>query len=100
MSKSKSKPVVSEFVVDKGVGVNWETNANGWGLEHGPYIAVLMHPVKGMTFRGPFISEDAANLWVLNEGSAEAMRYYGELSESRWYVESLHVPTHHKEFDE
>lgn len=86
----------SRYVVDAGVGVRWETNKNGWGLERTPAVAVMHHPIKGMTVHGPFLDEDAAHTWVRNNGDAEVMDYYGDTSTSQWFVIPVYVPTHPK----
>ena len=83
-----------KYVLDAGVGVNLKPNVNGWGADSPPHLAVLVHPLKGMTFWGPFITETAAHEWVRREGDGAAMEYYGERGESRWFVAQLFVPTH------
>lgn len=89
--KAKKK---SGYVLDDGVGVKWDTNKHGWGLEQAPHIAVLIHPIHGMSVWGPFVSEDAAHAWVRRDGDGAAMHYFGTPGESRWHVTMIHVPTH------
>ena len=52
------------YDLDAGVGVNWATNDYGWGLNEMPHMAVLLHPLQGMTLWGPFVNEDAAHAWI------------------------------------
>lgn len=85
-----------KYELDAGVGVNWETNAYGWGLEQMPYMAVLHHPIHGMALYGPFVSEDAAIAWIHKEGDATAFQYYGRVSRTCWLTAAIHVPTHPK----
>ena len=47
--KAAVKPKTPGYDLDAGVGVQWATNDYGWGLEEMPHMAVLMHPLQGMT---------------------------------------------------
>jgi hypothetical protein len=94
--KAAVKPKTPGYDLDAGVGVQWATNDYGWGLEEMPHMAVLMHPLQGITLWGPFVNEDAAHAWVRKEGDGAAMHYYGETGVSRWCVAGIHVPTHPK----
>lgn len=84
------------WVLDDGVGVSLAPNPHGWGVDNAPHIAVLMHPIKGMSFWGPFVDEDAAHRWVRNDGEAAVLHFFGELTESKWHVNYICVPTHPK----
>lgn len=97
MAKAKAKTAASRksrYVVDAGVGVDWKTNPHGWGLERQPAVAVMYHPLKGMSVHGPFLDEDAAHTWVRNSGSSEVMDYYGDTTVASWFVMPVYVPTH------
>lgn len=84
------------YVLDDGVGVCWETNKHGWGLDRVPAVAVMHHPLKGMTFHGPFVDENAAHLWIVKNGRSESLQYYGDTDRAEWFVVSVNVPTHPK----
>lgn len=90
-----AKKKQSNYVLDTGVGVNFETHDRGWGLKETPHLAVLTHPIQNMTMWGPFINEDAAHKWVRESGTDELYRYFGEqLPGAQWHVVMIHVPTH------
>lgn len=94
---TKTKTSKAEkYALDAGVGINWQPNANGWGLEQAPYLAVLLHPIHGMVIHGPFLDEDAAHKWIREEGAGEVFRYYGgeDMPHIQWHPVMLHVPTH------
>jgi hypothetical protein len=92
MSKVKSKQ--TKYVVDAGVGIQWETDERGWGLKTGPYTAALFHPLRGLSVYGPFLDEDAAYRWVRAEGTATEFHFFGDNSGCEWHVFPLFVPTH------
>lgn len=86
-TKKKWVPAYQRPVVD-GIGFNPKGEA-------GTHIVVVERPLSGLTFVGPFITQDAAHKWVHGEGLAYVWGYFGDATEIegvKFHVRWVDVP--------
>jgi hypothetical protein len=90
--KSTSPAAGPKFAPAPGVGFDATPDASGYGLRNEPAVALCIHAVYGTRAHGPFVSLDAARLWIDRESDETLVGCYGTNRGWTIHATTMEVP--------